>query len=303
MKVMITGSFNPFHIGHQYVYDVACKCFGKENVWIGVGLNPEKKEVNLAHIKRTLIPITKNVITYTGLTAEVVKQEGFELLIRGVRPGHNLDDENDLLYWNRKLCGVETILIPTPPELNQISSGAIRILHKNKQDVSELVNPFVLGRWADYPNPEITVYFGRCCSGKSTFLKNPRISRFDQMLWEDEDKSEEQIASLKDEARRLFYSKDQAFWDMVDGFGKEINWYRMFNRFPIIDFPNLGTYWEYIPKSVLAKCKFIKISTSMENRQYFAQCRGANPKLIETSDFFYRDPPFWDEEIIIEKES
>ena len=36
MKVLYTGSFNPFHNGHQYIFDNVCKCFGKENVWIGV---------------------------------------------------------------------------------------------------------------------------------------------------------------------------------------------------------------------------------------------------------------------------
>ena len=42
MKVLYAGSFNPFHNGHQYVYEEACRLFGKENVIIGLAHNPAK---------------------------------------------------------------------------------------------------------------------------------------------------------------------------------------------------------------------------------------------------------------------
>ena len=64
MKVLYPGSFNPFHAGHQYVYDTACEMFGKENVYIGVGCSIAKFETKdnyesyLRKIKFTVRPIT-----------------------------------------------------------------------------------------------------------------------------------------------------------------------------------------------------------------------------------------------------
>lgn len=299
MKVLYTGSFNPFHNGHQYVFDVACKCFGKENVWIGVGVNPEKKLSVFTTIEYSIRPITRNIITYDCLTADVVKREKFDLIVRGVRPGRSLDDENDLLYWNRKLCGVETILIPTPPEVNQISSGAIRTLSSYKQDVSELVNPFVYARWTT--PPKRTIYFGKCCSGKSTYIRNPYARRFDQLVWENLGKVD--VENAKKQLKEAFYSNNKDIFDFfVDIIGTNADWRKMFNGSDVIDFPNLGTYWKYIPESILHTSFFVKLSASMEDRKFFAKQRKANSRLIKQSDKFYIDPPFWDEDIIIKRE-
>jgi len=300
MKVLYTGSFNPFHNGHQYVYDMACKCFGKENVWIGIGINPNKKTVDQGRLEYSIHPITKNVLSYSCMTAEVVKEKGFELLVRGIRPGQSLDEENNLLYWNRRLTGgVETILIPTPPEVNQISSGAIREMDSYGQNVSEYMNDFVFGRWKR-PNYDWIVYFGRCCSGKSTFIKGESVRRFDKLIWDNLGKVDS--INVKQQVKKAFYAKDSSMFKWFSELiGDNANWEKMFSNSNVIDFPNLGTYWKHIPKNIITRCKFIKITASMEDRTYFSDHRKANPELIETSDYFYQDPPFWDEEIVIKK--
>lgn len=320
MKVLYTGSFNPFHNGHQYVYDVACKCFGKENVWIGIGKNSGKNDIDIEHLRFSIVPITKNVLAYNCLTAEIVKKEHFDLLIRGVRPGRSLEDENDLLYWNRKLGGVETILIPTPPEVNQISSGAIRELNKYEQDVSSYINEYVYARWKNKSIKQ-NIYFGKCCSGKSTYLKHQYGNCFgewahtepiecDKVLFdflkEDAGYNKDLLtATLKD----LFYKKDSNFLITMNNVAKNIDWDRFFTTWYnydnsygfCFDMPVIGSYWKHIPIKYLARLRLIKISTSDENRLLFSNKRMVNPMLIECNDFFYQDPPFWDEEIIIDK--
>jgi len=325
IKVLYTGSFNPFHNGHQYVYDIACKCFGKENVWIGIGQNSEKATSNLNNLAFSVRPITKNIITYTGLTAKVLREHNFDLIVRGVRPGRSLEDENDLLYWNRKLSGgIETILIPTPPEVNQISSGAIRILDANNATVLPYMNEIVYYRWKDNTDPyakKIPVYFGKCCSGKSTHLMDHVARSWDNIVLDMDktlltyhnraDDPNFNMAELKEDIKKIFYSKNvKAFYEEIVDLGHDINWEKLFgviteieknNCKPLFDMPNIGSYYNCIPKKLLGRFKFVKVSTSEENRKYFAELRKVNPLLLECNDLMYVDMPFWDEEIVIER--
>lgn len=307
MKVLYTGSFNPFHNGHQYVYDLACLMFGKENVWIGIGQNTDKKTVDLEHLKFSVIPITRNVIAYDALTAEVVLKNNFNLLIRGIRPGFSLDQENQLLYWNKRLSGVDTVFIPTPPEVNQISSGAIRELFKHHCSVSEYMNKDVLNRWSN-TQQKTKVYFGKCCSGKSTYLRQqaatPLIFDFDKNWIKCSKSVKEYLDNMLPKVKEAFYNKDPAFYKLTNEIASNMNWGNLFwGQIPgtIYDIPALGNYWNSISDYYKGNLYLIKCSTSEENRQYFASCRNVNPKLIECNNVFYNDPPYWDEEIIIER--
>lgn len=323
MKVLYTGSFNPFHKGHEYVYNAACKYFGKDSVWIGIGINADKKSnIDLNVLKFSIVPITKNVITYFGLTSDVVKNEKFDLLIRGIRPGHSLDDENDLLYWNHKLCGVDTILIPTPTELNHISSSAIRLFANNKDiDISEYMNMYVFNRWNRYTSCNNfsninckTIYFGKCCSGKSTFLHSVKyglcreydnVFDVDSAFWNYFKLSSKYNSYSEDEIKKCFktafYDRNtEAYNFYIDIIGRNIDWKTLLNENRYFDMPVVGTYFKYIPIDLLCMFKLVKISTSEENRGKFAEKRKVNKKLIECNDYFYIDPPFYDKEIVIE---
>lgn len=309
MKVLYTGSFNPFHNGHQYVYNIACDMFGKENVWIGIGQNSSKTNIDKEHLKFSIVPITKNVICYDGLTSDIVKQHKFELLIRGVRSGYSMEDEHALAHWNKELCDVATILIPSTSELNQLSSGAIRELHKNNKDVLKYMNKYVFARWSN-PLPKIPVYFGKCCSGKSTYLKERGffVIEFDKE-WKPFAKKylKEFDATTLEDLKRWFYDKNDAvFPSHVNMLMRDFNWDKFFADFGnwdnvVFDIPIMGSAFYHIPKYIVGRLKLIKCRASEEDRQYFAEQRKVNPKLIECNNHFYQDSPFWDEEIIIKK--
>lgn len=308
IKVLYTGSFNPFHNGHEYVYNLACQMFGKENVWIGIGQNSDKKDIDREHLKFSIIPITRNVICYDTLTADVVKTQKFDLLIRGVRPSFSLEQEHQLCYWNKKLCGVDTILIPTPPEVNMISSGAIRELVKYNHPVQEYMNADVISRWLN-KEPKINVYFGKCCSGKSTYLREQKKSviEFDRVFKNyinPHKMSEEQLNKYLIRVKERFYNKDENFKGDIGILGKYFQWTEFFLEWKNpgdFDIPVIGNYWNSIPRHIRSRLRLIKCRASEEDRHYFAECRGVNPKLIDCNNFFYRDPPFWDEEIIIKR--
>ena len=304
MKVLFSGSFSPWHHAHQHVYDLACKCFGKENVWLGVGNNASKPR-HTHNIKFSLTPITDNVIVYEGLTADVVKKEGFDLLIRGIRPGKSLEQEEDLLHWNRKLSGVETILIPTPPELNQLSSSVIRELNSHKIDVLEYVNPDVFYRWMQNGSPTRSIYFGKSCSGKSTYLKNNFITALncDEMIWNFVELPIARVNFLKDSFKTAFKTMNLDWYNsLVEEIGHFTNWEMMFNfsNFNFIDAAVIGVYWDSIPVELRSKFRLIKVETTLNNRIKFAKSRNVSLEFLECADYFYKDPPFYDKLITIE---
>jgi len=313
IKVFYSGSFNPFHYGHEYVYDLVCKMFGKENVWLGIGQNNNKNTQNGDHLRRSLVPITKNVIAYDGLTADVVRKHGFNLLIRGIRPGRSLEDEQDLMYWNHRLCGVNTIFIPTPPEVNQISSSAIRVLEEYHQEdeIKKLMNFDVYLRWKN-KLPLIPVVYGRCCSGKSTMVKKEYSSvwEFDKGFTDylRNDWSENQLLEIKN----LFYQKSPYFLDRIEELSLSADWERLFKDLLLsrsrgkdlcLDIPMLGMYWEYLPDALKGCLDICRFEADMETRKRFSSLREANPKLIECSDHFYKEMPFWDTKIEQKKEN
>ena len=59
-----------------------------------------------------------------------------QFIIRGIRTVHDFEYEETIADINRKLAGVETILLFTEPELTSISSTIVRELLSYGKDVS-----------------------------------------------------------------------------------------------------------------------------------------------------------------------
>jgi len=99
------GTFDPFTIGHLNVTEKADELFGKDNVIIAVGTNPQKdKNTDGATFRAQIIKgnlPSRNVESYKGfLTDYVIEKEkqGFDVtVIRGLRQGFDLHYEMTLL--------------------------------------------------------------------------------------------------------------------------------------------------------------------------------------------------------------
>ena len=61
------------------------------------------------------------------------------LIIRGIRTVKDFEYEETIADINRKLAGVETILLFTEPELTSISSTIVRELLQYGKDVSDFL--------------------------------------------------------------------------------------------------------------------------------------------------------------------
>ena len=135
MRVLFPGSFNPFTIGHKNIVDRALRLF--DTVVIAVGVNSAKEEnatgaaMRAEHI-RAIYKENPNVevISYSTLTANVVKEYNIDCIIRGIRNAADLEYEDEITRVNYTVFGVETLYLLADPQLKEVSSTVARELNK-----------------------------------------------------------------------------------------------------------------------------------------------------------------------------
>ncbi len=137
------GSFNPFTIGHKSIAERALPLFDK--IIIAIGYNEHKSDAGsinerLEAIRRTFVAEPRiEVASYSGLTVDFARRAEATFMIRGIRNVSDFDYERTLADVNRRLSGIETVFIPTLPELADISSSMVRELSHNGVDVSQFL--------------------------------------------------------------------------------------------------------------------------------------------------------------------
>ena len=139
-KGLFPGSFDPFTLGHADIVERALGLF--DEVVIAVGYNEQKAgwmpvEERVAAIKKLYVDEPRiKVESYTGLTVDFAQAKGISAIVRGVRTTKDFEFEMQLADMNRRLTGIETILLPASPELASLSSCLVRELAHFGHDVS-----------------------------------------------------------------------------------------------------------------------------------------------------------------------
>ncbi len=141
--LLFPGSFDPFTIGHKWIVDKALTI--ADRVVIAIGVNENKKRA--FDVEEVEVMIKKvyaqnpqvEVITYSGLTIDIVKEIGADAIVRGVRSTIDFEYEKSIADTNRELSGVETILLFTHPTLSHISSSMVRELKHFNYDVTKYI--------------------------------------------------------------------------------------------------------------------------------------------------------------------
>lgn len=137
------GSFDPFTIGHQSIVRRAAELFDK--IIIAIGINDKKQSTHseqerITQIKKAVRGIENiEVISYHGLTVDVCKQYDAKYLLRGVRSFTDFEYEQNMADINRKIAGIETVILFTLPEHASISSSVVRELDKYGYDTTDFL--------------------------------------------------------------------------------------------------------------------------------------------------------------------
>ena len=141
---LFPGSFDPFTKGHKNIVERTLQSVA-DTVIIAIGNNCEKKcmqtvEERVESIQRVFKGNEKvRVVAYEGLTIDFAKSENADFIVRGVRSIKDFEYEREIADVNRKLSGIETILLYTEPEYASISSSIVRELKSYGKDVSQFL--------------------------------------------------------------------------------------------------------------------------------------------------------------------
>ena len=142
-KEIFPGTFDPFTIGHYSVVERALTFM--DEIVIGIGINENKN---------TYFPIDKReemirelykddprirVMSYDCLTIDFAQEVGAKFIVRGIRTVKDFEYEETIADINRKLAGIETILLFTEPELTCVSSTIVRELLTFNKDISQFI--------------------------------------------------------------------------------------------------------------------------------------------------------------------
>lgn len=142
-RAIFPGTFDPFTVGHYSVVERALTFV--DELIIGIGVNEGKRscfptEKRIAMIEKVYKDDPRvKVEAYTDLTVEFAKRHNANVIIRGIRTVRDFEYEETIADINRKLSGIETILLFTEPELTSISSTIVRELLQYGKDISAFI--------------------------------------------------------------------------------------------------------------------------------------------------------------------
>jgi pantetheine-phosphate adenylyltransferase len=142
-KAIFPGTFDPFTIGHYSIVKRALTFMDK--IIIGIGVNDKKH--TYFPLERRVDMIAKlyqnepriEVTSYNNLTMDFAEQHEAQFIIRGIRNVKDFEYEETIADVNRKLSGIETILLFTEPELTSVSSTIVRELLMYHKDISRFI--------------------------------------------------------------------------------------------------------------------------------------------------------------------
>ena len=138
---ILVGRYNPYNIGHDSIVRRALPLFDRLVIGV-VGDNVHKPDMPSAEERiKAIIALYSDeprieVKSYQGLAIDFAKAEKAQFIVKGVRTVSDFEHEQWQADFNRKLGGIETILLYTEPELASVSSSALRELSHFGVDIS-----------------------------------------------------------------------------------------------------------------------------------------------------------------------
>lgn len=146
---VFAGSFDPVTVGHLDIIRRAARLC--DRLLVTVMYNPAKQgcftvEERLDFLARATADIPHvEVDAWDGLMVDYVRKMDADFVVRGVRGASDLESETNLAQINSRLLpGLETVFLPTKPELACVSSSAVREAAFFGADFSSFVPPCIL---------------------------------------------------------------------------------------------------------------------------------------------------------------
>ena len=140
---LFPGSFDPFTKGHQNIVERALPLF--DRLVIGIGRNttkqtlytPEERQQQIAALFANEPRIEVQI--YDVLTVDFAMSVGAQYVLRGVRTMADFEYERTIADVNKRLAGLETVLLFADADTASISSSLVRELKAFGKDVTDFL--------------------------------------------------------------------------------------------------------------------------------------------------------------------
>lgn len=149
-KALYAGSFDPVTMGHLDIIRRAAKLC--DELVVGVIRNPQKSSMFTEEERIEMIKLSTSdlpnvrVGAFSGLLADYVNSNDFDIVIRGLRGTTDFDSEIQMAQLHSILYNdkVETVFLMTSPEYSFISSSMVKEVYLLDGNVDRLVSREVL---------------------------------------------------------------------------------------------------------------------------------------------------------------
>ena len=140
---VFTGTFDQFTIGHMSLVNRGLTML--DEIIVAVGINEAKSQYfTLEERVDMLQNLFRNnprvrVLSYDCLTVDLAKKCEAGFILRGIRSVNDFEYEKTIADVNRKISGVETLVLFTEPEHTHISSTIVRELLRYGRKVNQFL--------------------------------------------------------------------------------------------------------------------------------------------------------------------
>ncbi len=158
---MCPGSFDPVTNGHVDVINRASALYDELVVAVLVnpgkaGFFPVEERMELLRESVAHLPNVR-VDSFQGLLVDYCGAHDIPVIVKGLRAVSDFEYELQMAQMNRELAAVETLFVPTAPQVGHLSSSLVKQVATFGGDVSRLVPKVVDDRLRE-----------RAARGKST---------------------------------------------------------------------------------------------------------------------------------------
>ena len=149
-KALFTGSFDPLTNGHLDIIERASTMF--DTLVVGVIMNPQKKSLFTLEERENMIrEVTAHlpnveVSHFSGLLADYVNENNFDVIVRGLRGTTDFEYELTMAHMNARLFNdnVDTVFLMTDPEYAFLSSSMAKEVHSLGGSIKGLIPDKIL---------------------------------------------------------------------------------------------------------------------------------------------------------------
>lgn len=144
---MCPGSFDPVTNGHVDVINRAAALYDELVVAVLVnpgkaGFFPVEERMELLRESVAHLPNVR-VDSFQGLLVDYCRANDIPVIVKGLRAVSDFEYELQMAQMNRELAGIDTLFVPTAPQVGHIASSLVKQIATFGGDVSRLVPELV----------------------------------------------------------------------------------------------------------------------------------------------------------------